>query len=28
MARMPEQPADEARLQAAFQNFDLPERIQ
>jgi RNA polymerase sigma-70 factor (ECF subfamily) len=28
MARMPEQPIDESRLQAAFQNFDLPERIQ
>jgi RNA polymerase sigma-70 factor (ECF subfamily) len=28
MARMPEQPADESRLQAAFKNFDLPERIQ
>jgi RNA polymerase sigma-70 factor, ECF subfamily len=28
MARMPEQPTDESRLQAAFKNFDLPERIQ
>jgi RNA polymerase sigma-70 factor (ECF subfamily) len=27
MARMPEQPTDESRLQAAFKNFDLPERI-
>lgn len=27
MARMPEQPADERLLQAAFANFDLPERI-
>jgi RNA polymerase sigma-70 factor, ECF subfamily len=28
MARMPEQPTDESRLQAAFENFDLPERIE
>jgi RNA polymerase sigma-70 factor, ECF subfamily len=28
MARMPEQPADQSRLQAAFKNFDLPEKIQ
>jgi RNA polymerase sigma-70 factor (ECF subfamily) len=27
MARMPEQPTHEGRLQAAFKNFDLPEKI-
>jgi RNA polymerase sigma-70 factor, ECF subfamily len=28
MARMPEQPADESRLQAAFKNFELAEKIE
>jgi len=28
MARMPEQPADPGRLEAAFKNFDLPDKLE